>query len=217
MTAHAPAPAERATMDPLDPAKLERERRELERAWSSPPGLWGWLVNTDHKSVGKRYIVTAMVFFLLGGVQAALMRLQLARPENRLIGPDEYNQIFSTHGTTMMFLFAVPILMAIGLYLVPLMVGTRNIAFPRLNLYGYYVYLKDNITAEKEAQLTRAWLDWFGVDAPLAVSETPFWRISRYDQRRIERPVPNQENYSFGRTTAAGGLAERFGVRSGEP
>ena len=141
MTARTAAPSERVTVDPLDPARLERERRELERAWSSPPGLWGWLVNTDHKSVAKRYIVTAMVFFLLGGIQAALMRLQLARPENGLIGPDQYNQIFSTHGTTMMFLFAVPILMAIGLYLVPLMVGTRNIAFPRLNLYGYYVYL----------------------------------------------------------------------------
>ena len=70
MTAHAAAPSERVAIDPLDPARLERERRELERAWSSPPGLWGWLVNTDHKSVGKRYIVTAMVFFLLGGIQA---------------------------------------------------------------------------------------------------------------------------------------------------
>ena len=88
-----------------------------------------------------RYIVTAFVFFLLGGVQAGLMRLQLARPENRLLGPDEYSQIFSTHGTTMMFLFAVPIVTAVGLYLVPLMIGTRNVAFPRLNLYGYYVYL----------------------------------------------------------------------------
>ena len=141
MTAHPVAPAEQVTIDPLDPERLERERRALERSWCSPPGLWGWLINTDHKSVGKRYIVTAMAFFLLGGIEAALMRLQLARPENALIGPDEYNQVFSTHGTTMMFLFAVPILMAVGLYFVPLMVGTRNIAFPRLNLYGYYVYL----------------------------------------------------------------------------
>ena len=125
----------------LDPATVERERQELERSWGSRPGLLGWLSNTDHKSVGKRYIVTALVFFLLGGIEAALMRIQLARPENALIGPDVYNQIFTTHGTTMMFLFAVPILTAAGLYLVPLMVGTRNIAFPRLNLYGYYVYL----------------------------------------------------------------------------
>jgi cytochrome c oxidase subunit 1 len=125
----------------LDPESLERERRELERAWGATPGLRGWLSDTDHKSVAKRYIVTALVFFLLGGVQAALMRIQLARPENTLLGPDAYNQVFTTHGTTMMFLFAVPILTAAGLYLVPLMIGTRSIAFPRLNLYGYYVYL----------------------------------------------------------------------------
>jgi len=124
-----------------DAATDERERRELERAWSDRPGLLGWLTSTDHKSIGKRYIVTAFVFFLLGGIEAAMLRVQLARPENRFIGPDLYNQIFSTHGTTMMFLFAVPVMTAMGLYLVPLMIGTRNVAFPRLNAYGYYVYL----------------------------------------------------------------------------
>ena len=69
------------------------------------------------------------------------MRMQLARPENTLLGPDLYNQIFTMHGTTMMFLFAVPVMEAIGVYLVPLMVGTRNIAFPRLNAFGYWIYL----------------------------------------------------------------------------
>ena len=125
----------------LDPLTLARERAALERSWSQKPGLWGWLTSVDHKSVAKRYIVTAFAFFLLGGIEAALIRIQLARPENRLLGPDAYNQIFSTHGTTMMFLFAVPVMTAIGLYLVPLMIGTRNVAFPRLNAYGYYVYL----------------------------------------------------------------------------
>ena len=66
------------------------------------------------------------------------MRLQLRRPENRFLGPDLYNQLFTMHGTTMMFLFAVPVMQAIGLYLVPLMVGTRNVAFPRLNAFGYW-------------------------------------------------------------------------------
>jgi cytochrome c oxidase subunit 1 len=141
VTAGTAATPEAVTIAPLDPARLERERLELERSWSGKPGFRGWLANTDHKSVAKRYIVTAMVFFLLGGIEAALMRIQLARPGNRFIGPDQYNQIFSTHGTTMMFLFAVPVLLAVGLYLVPLMIGTRNVAFPRLNLYGYYVYL----------------------------------------------------------------------------
>ena len=134
-------PAAAVTIDPLDPATLERQRRELARSWSPEPGLWGWLTNVDHKSVALRYIVTAFTFFILGGIEAALMRLQLSRPENGLLGPDEYSQIFSTHGTTMMFLFAVPMVMAVGLYLIPLMIGTRNVAFPRLNLYGYYVYL----------------------------------------------------------------------------
>jgi cytochrome c oxidase subunit 1 len=88
-----------------------------------------------------RYIITAFVFFLLAGIEAVLMRIQLARPENRFLNPDLYNQIFTMHGTTMMFLFAVPIMEGMGLYLVPLMIGTRNVAFPRMNAFGYYVYL----------------------------------------------------------------------------
>jgi cytochrome c oxidase subunit I+III len=134
-------PLAASASDLLAPERVARERLELERSWSRPPGLWGWLTTVDHKDVGRRYIITAFVFFVLGGIEAALIRIQLARPENGLIGPDAYNQIFSTHGTTMMFLFAVPVMTAIGLYFVPLMIGTRNVAFPRLNAYGYYVYL----------------------------------------------------------------------------
>ena len=90
----------------------------------------------DHKVIGRRYIVTAFVFLCLAGLAAMAMRLQLARPENTLLGPDLYNQFFTMHGTTMMFLFAVPVMEAFGVYLVPLMVGTRNIAFPRLNAFS---------------------------------------------------------------------------------
>jgi cytochrome c oxidase subunit I len=118
-----------------------RERQELERTWNRIPGVWGWLASTNHKDIAMRYIVTAFIFFLLGGIEAALMRLQLSRPENTLLGPDLYNQVFTMHGTTMMFLFAVPIMEGIGLYFVPMMVGTRNVAFPRLNAFGYYCYL----------------------------------------------------------------------------
>jgi cytochrome c oxidase subunit I+III len=115
---------------------------ELERTWrSSDTGLWGWLTTTDNKRIAKRYIITAFVMFLLGGLDAAMMRLQLSRPENHILGPDLYNQFFSTHGTTMMFLFAVPMMTAMGLYFVPLMVGSREVAFPRLNAFGYYTYL----------------------------------------------------------------------------
>jgi len=113
----------------------------LEKTWSAAPGLWGWLTTLDHKRIGVRYIVTAFVFFALAGLLAFVMRLQLARAENHLVGPDLYNQLFTMHGSTMMFLFAVPIMEAIAVYLVPLMVGTRAIAFPRLLAFSYWIYL----------------------------------------------------------------------------
>src|SRR5215216_5001904 len=122
-------------------AAMKREREELERTWARPRGLRGWFTDTDHKAIALRYIVTAFVFFVLGGIEAALMRIQLAFPENHFLNPDRYNQIFTVHGTTMMFLFAVPIMTAFGVYFVPLMIGARDVAFPRMNVYGYFVYL----------------------------------------------------------------------------
>lgn len=113
----------------------------LAETWKTPVGLWGALSTVDHKVIGRRYIFTAFVFLALGGVLAALMRIQLAQPEARLLGPDRYNQIFTMHGANMMFLFAVPVMEAMAVYLVPLMVGTRNIAFPRLNAFSYWIYL----------------------------------------------------------------------------
>src|SRR3954449_10116677 len=113
----------------------------LEATWRDSPGLWGTLCAIDHKTIGKRYLVTAFGFFVAAGVLAALMRLQLARPESTLIGPDLYNQLFTTHGTAMMFLFAVPVMQGMAIYLVPLMVGARAIAFPRMNAFAYWVYL----------------------------------------------------------------------------
>jgi cytochrome c oxidase subunit 1 len=114
---------------------------KLHQVWKTPAGLWGALSTVDHKIIGRRYIVTAFVFLLLGGVLALAMRLQLATPEARYISPDRYNQIFTMHGTNMMFLFAVPVMEAMGVYLVPLMLGTRNIAFPRLNAFSYWMFL----------------------------------------------------------------------------
>jgi cytochrome c oxidase subunit I+III len=116
-------------------------RARLEKTWSTAPGLWGWLTTLDHKRIGLRYIVTAFAFFALAGLAALVMRLQLSRAENDLVGPDLYNQLFTMHGSTMMFLFAVPIMEAIAVYLVPLMVGTRAIAFPRLLAFSYWIYL----------------------------------------------------------------------------
>src|SRR3954468_7944823 len=113
----------------------------LSRTWGTGASLLGRLSSVDHKVIGRRYIITAFVFLCLGGLSAVAMRLQLAQPEAKLLGPDLYNQLFTMHGTTMMFLFAVPVMEAFGVYLVPLMVGTRNIAFPRLNAFSYWVYL----------------------------------------------------------------------------
>ncbi len=121
------------------------EHAMLERAWGAPRGAFGWLATVGHKAIATRYIVTAFVFFAAAGVEALLMRLQLSRPELGVIGPDRYDQLFTVHGTTMMFLFAVPVMQGFGLYLVPLMIGTRNVAFPRLNAFGYYIYLLGGI------------------------------------------------------------------------
>src|SRR3954466_7150491 len=123
----------------------QREHVELDLTWRRRPGLLGWFETTNHKDIAIRYIITAFFFFGLAGILALLMRIQLAFPEYQFIGPDLYNQFFTVHGTTMMFLFAVPITEAFGLYFVPLMVGTRNVAFPRLNAFGYYVYLGGGI------------------------------------------------------------------------
>jgi cytochrome c oxidase subunit I+III len=129
-----------ATIEP-GVAGTATEREQLARVWRQRTGLWGWLTTIDHKSVAKRYMITAFVFFLLGGLEAATMRAQLAGPEGHLVSAKLYNQIFTMHGTTMMFLFAVPMMTAVALYFVPLMIGARDVAFPRLNAYGYWVYL----------------------------------------------------------------------------
>ena len=117
------------------------ELTDLERSWRHRPGIFGWLSVTTHQAIGMRYIVTAFIFLLAGGIEALLMRFQLAHPNGTFLSPDRYNEIFTTHGTTMMFLFAVPVMEGMGIYLVPMMLGTRNVAFPRLNAFGYWMYL----------------------------------------------------------------------------
>jgi cytochrome c oxidase subunit 1 len=124
-----------------EPAAAARLHRELERTWYVPSGLIGSLCAVDHRTIARRYIVTAFCFFIFAGLLAVMMRIQLAVPNNHFLGPDLYNQVFTTHGSMMMFLFAVPVMEAMGVYLVPLMVGARNIAFPRLNAFSYFVYL----------------------------------------------------------------------------
>jgi cytochrome c oxidase subunit I+III len=114
---------------------------QLVHVWETPSNPVGWLTTVDHKRIGIRYIVTGFAFFVAGGILALLMRTQLARPEAGFLSPEAYNQLFSMHGTTMIFLFATPIQAGIGNFVVPLMIGARDMAFPRLNAFGYWVFL----------------------------------------------------------------------------
>src|SRR5919197_3051189 len=117
----------------------------LERVWEEKPGLGSWLDTVDHKRIGKRYCYTAFLFFLAAGVEASLMRAQLARPDESLIGPKTFNELFSMHGITMIFFFVTPMLFGFGNYFVPLMIGARDMAFPRLNAFGYWIFLFSGI------------------------------------------------------------------------
>ncbi|MFL6768469.1 MAG: cytochrome c oxidase subunit I [Sphingomicrobium sp.] len=136
----AKAPPTKVPRDGPDLTGSELDAR-LAATWGTPPGFIGWLSSVDHKDIGRRYIVTALTFLALGGALAIAMRLQLSRPDNDLISPQRYNEIFTMHGTTMMFLFAVPVMQGMQIYLTPLMVGTRAIAFPRLTSFSYWMYL----------------------------------------------------------------------------
>lgn len=121
---------------------VSRETHErLTEAWGQPPGFFGWLRGVNHRTVGVRYMVTAFAFFLVGGVQALILRLQLARPENDLLGLQAYNEVFTMHGSTMMFLFVVPMIEGLAAYFLPLMIGARDLPYPRLNAFGYFTYL----------------------------------------------------------------------------
>src|ERR1700731_2422350 len=98
-----------------------------------------WVLTTDHKKIGIMYLVLTFVFFILGGVEALLMRLQLAGPGNTLLSGERYNELLTMHGTTMIFLFVVPVMAGFANYFVPLMIGARDMAFPRLNALSFWL------------------------------------------------------------------------------
>ncbi|MDP9085524.1 MAG: cytochrome c oxidase subunit I [Pseudomonadota bacterium] len=109
--------------------------------WEGAPGLKGWFGTVDHKVIGIRYLITAFLFLAIGGIEALVMRVQLAGPEQRLLSPEQYDQLFSMHGVTMIFLYALPILSGFSNYLWPLMLGSRDMAFPRMNALSYWLYI----------------------------------------------------------------------------
>jgi len=118
---------------------------ELERVWGNPRG-WRALSIVNHSVLGLRFMATAAVFFVVGGVLAMLIRAQLAVPEHALLDAALYNQAFTMHGTVMMFLFAVPMLEGLAVYLIPKMIGARDLVFPRLSAFGYWCYLFGGLT-----------------------------------------------------------------------
>ncbi len=120
---------------------LARVRR-LDRIWAEPRGVVGWLTTTDHKRIGLLYFFTTLAFFAAGGVEALVIRTQLAAPNGTVVGPSVFDELFTLHGVTMIFFFVIPMATgAFGNYLVPLMLGARDMAFPRLNALSYWLFL----------------------------------------------------------------------------
>ena len=124
-----------------------------------PVGVWCLLNTIDHKKIGVLYGTTAFILFLTGGVEALLIRLQLAIPNNTLIAPEVYNQLFTMHATTMIFLGVMPMSAAFFNYVIPLQIGARDVAFPRLNAFSYWTFLSGAIVLK---------LSWFLGGAPNA-------------------------------------------------
>jgi len=112
---------------------------------TSNTGLWSWLTTVDHKRIGALYLVTSLIFFVIGGLEAFLIRAQLAVPNGQVLSADMYNQLFTMHGTTMVFLAIMPLSAAFFNFLIPLQIGARDVAFPRLNAFSYWIYLLGGI------------------------------------------------------------------------
>lgn len=113
---------------------------EFNKVWGNPTG-WRAFTIVNHTTIGIRFMVTAAVFFLIGGLLSMIIRTQLALPEQNLVSPDIYNQAFTMHGTVMMFLFAVPMMEGLAIYLIPKMIGSRDLVFPRISVLGYFCFL----------------------------------------------------------------------------
>jgi len=152
-----------AVTAPVTVPAAEAPIEELHRLWETPHTLYGALATVDHKKIGKRYLVTAFVFLLVGGLEAAVMRVQLAAPGMRVLGPEAYNQYFSMHGLTMIIWYASPILSGFSNYLWPLMIGARDMAYPRVNALSYWTFLLSGIFLYTSPFLGQAPNDgWFG-------------------------------------------------------
>ena len=118
-----------------------RLHKALYPIWRNDPGWKGVFTTVNNNTIGNMFILGAAGMFLAGGILAMLIRAQLASPRSAFMGPEIYNQIFTMHGTIMMFLFAIPFFEALTVFLLPGMLGTRDLAFPRLGAYGFWCYM----------------------------------------------------------------------------
>jgi len=136
-------------------------------------GLLSWVSSIDHKQIGIMYLIITLIYFLLGGLEALLIRVQLAHPGNDFLTPELYNQLFTMHGTTMIFFVVMPFLIGVGVYLLPLMIGARDMAFPRLNALSFWLFFFGGILLYYSffTQSGAPDVGWFAY-APL--SEKPF-------------------------------------------
>jgi cytochrome c oxidase subunit I+III len=154
----------------------------LERIWFEPAGLKSWATTVNHKKIGKRYLITAFAFFVAAGIEALIMRTQLAEPNAGLVGPDAYNELFSMHGVTMIFLFVTPMLSGFGNYFVPLQLGARDMAFPRMNAFSYWVFLAAGLFIYSSLLFGEAPNDgWFNYVPLSQKSFTPSLNIDFYN------------------------------------
>ncbi len=187
----------------------------IPREQAAPSGLWSWLTTVDHKRIAVLYGVTAFIFFLVGGLEALLIRVQLMRPENNVVDAQRYNELFTMHGTTMIFLVVMPLSVALFNLVVPLQIGARDVAFPRLNAFSYWTFLAGaailNIPvlfALPEIFLSiagTAWTNLFGAGLPDALQALGGrWPFPWFNGWPFARYVPDQGWYGYAP------LTERF-------
>jgi cytochrome c oxidase subunit 1 len=149
------------------PARPQITAHEVDRPRR---GWMQWLTTTDHKKIGILYLCTVLVFFVIGGVEALLMRIQLGVPENTFLTPEKYNEILTMHGTTMIFLVVVPVWAGFANYFLPLMIGARDVAFPRLNAWSYWMYLFGGLALYASLFFTPPEAGWFSY-VPLSLKD----------------------------------------------
>ena len=185
------------------PRDVQALHVEMERVWGNPKG-WRALSIVNHSSVALRFMVTGGVFFLIAGLLAMLIRAQLARPRQMFMGAEAYHQAFTMHGTMMMFLFAVPVLQGLAAYLLPKMLGARDLVFPRLSALGYWCYLfgggsapayrnKDGKNGSAATVVSRCWWQAFPSTPAYKPAPSPDLGTATGDGAECECPAADEE------------------------